>query len=138
MKKVYLAGAMGCYSDDTYPKQWRSEVGIYLSDYFGIINPTLYYNYGSNEHKTEKEVMRFDMRKVLESDIVLVNLKDLDKSLGTSDEILLAYLNGIPVVGFTDDSTKIHSWKYEQIDRIEDGNEALKNACSYLIDFYYV
>ena len=139
-KKIYLAGAMGCYGiNNTYSKEWRRKTKEILDDNFQIIDPTYYYNYGYNEHKTEKEIMRFDMRKVLDSNIVLVNLKDLNKSLGTSDEILLAYLNNIPIIGFyefDDHITLIHSWKIEQIDRIEVGNDALNKACDYIINYY--
>lgn len=137
-KQIYLAGAMGCYGKNSVqPLIWRQEAKELLEDNFNIIDPTYYYNYGSNEHKTEKEIMRFDMRKVLESDIVLVNLKDLDKSLGTSDEILLSYLNNIPVIGFyNSENIVVHPWKIEQIDRVETGNTALSNACDYIMNYY--
>lgn len=136
-KQIYLAGAMGCYGKNSVQSLiWRQKAKELLEDSFSVIDPTYYYNYGSNDHKTEKEIMRFDMRKVLESDIVLVNLKDLDKSLGTSDEILLAYLNNIPVIGFNTENTVIHPWKIEQIDRIEIGKTALLQACDYIINYY--
>ena len=127
---------MGCYKNSVQPLVWRQKAKELLEDSFSVIDPTYYYNYGSNEHKTEKEIMRFDMRKVLYSNVVLVNLKDLDKSLGTSDEILLAYLNNIPVIGFNTENTVIHPWKNEQIDRIEIGKTALFQACDYIINYY--
>mgnify|MGYP004510823921 CR=1 FL=1 len=136
-KKIYLAGAMGCYGKNSVqPLMWRQKAKELLEDSFSVIDPTYYYNYGYDEHKTEKEIMRFDMRKVLYSYVILVNLKDLDKSLGTSDEILLAYLNNIPVIGFNTENTVIHPWKIEQIDRIEIGKTALFQACDYIINYY--
>ena len=137
-KKIYLAGAMGCYGKNSVqPLVWRQKAKELLEDSFSVIDPTYYFNYGSNEHKTEKEIMRFDMRKVLYSDVILVNLKDLDKSLGTSDEILLSYLNNIPVIGFyNSENILVHPWKIEQIDRIETGNTALSNACDYIMNYY--
>ena len=89
--------------------------------------------------------MRFDLRKIREADLVLVNLKDLDKSLGTSDEIFYAYMRGIPVIGFleTEDELSeikvqetVHPWKYEQIDRIETGEDAMAKAITYIIGYY--
>ena len=65
--------------------------------------------------------MRFDLRKVKESRVVLVNLEDLYRSLGTSDEIMYAWLNDIPVIGFLEDEfllNTVHEWKICQIDRI--------------------
>ena len=83
--------------------------------------------------------MRFDLRMVRESDIVLVNLKDLHNSLGTSDEILYAFIKGKPVIGFLEDEVdyeNVHPWKIEQIDRIETGKDAMKNAIDYIYRYY--
>ena len=88
-----------------------------------------YFSIGDNYHTSDYEPMRFDLRKVKESRVVLVNLEALDKSLGTSDEILYAYLNDIPIVGFLEDESllyTIHEWKNCQIDRIETGKEHKK------------
>ena len=83
--------------------------------------------------------MRFDLRKVKESRVVLVNLEALDKSLGTSDEILYAFLNGIPIVGFLEDKSllhTIHEWKNIQIDRIECGEGSQERAMEYIKNYY--
>lgn len=110
-----------------------------------IISPVDYYSIGSDDSKNPSEVMRFDLRKIREADLVLVNLKDLDKSLGTSDEIFYAYMRGIPVIGFleTEDELSeikvqetVHPWKYEQIDRIETGEDAMAKAITYIIGYY--
>ena len=147
-KLVYLAGAMGCYDhDDDYPYAWRRNAREYFekySDYYGknieIFNPVNYYNYRCKNQKTEREIMKFEFNRLKQCDVMLVNLKDLDKSIGTSDEILFAYLNHIPVIGFLEDETKlnnIHPWKHdEQIDLIEVGEYALKSAIQYISEFY--
>ena len=104
-----------------------------------------YYCIGCDDSKNPSEVMRFDLRKVREADLILVNLKDLDKSLGTSDEILYAYMRGIPIIGFlktekelteSDVQELVHPWKYEQIDRIETGEDAMEKAINYIIGYY--
>ena len=151
-KTVYLAGAMGCYgTENPYPIKWRKEaIALFnlRSDGFKIIDPTEFYEYGRSKHNNEKEVMRFDLRSAINSDVLLVNLKDLDKSIGTSDEIFYAYLHNKPIIGFmkTDGSKLdeyeskklLHPWKYEQIDRIETGYYALENAVNYIVDYYGV
>lgn len=143
MKTIYLAGAMTCYGAGAeYPKMWRERAKKYFeeySDFFICISPNDYYEIGKDYHKTEHEVMRFDLRKVRESDIVLVDLKELDKSIGTSDEILYAFIRGVPVIGFTEEEdVNIHPWKIEQIDRIETGADAMQKAMEYIKNYYYI
>lgn len=142
---VYLAGAMSCYfntEQHDYPKQWREDVKKYVKELYDditLVSPTDYFEIGKNYHQSESEVMRFDLRMVREADIVLVNLKDLHSSLGTSDEILYAFISGKPVIGFLDDESdvkNIHPWKVEQIDRIETGKDAMKNAIDYIYKYY--
>ena len=138
MKKIiYLSGAMGCYGDNPYPEIWRTYAEYCLeAECLTTFNPTKFFTYLSNA--TEKEIMRYELNKIRESSVILVNLKDLDKSLGTSDEILLAYLNNIPVIGFdeTCDEVSVHPWKNEQIDKIFTGSNAIDKAAEY-IKLYY-
>lgn len=147
--EIYLAGAMACYgSKSDEAKKWREKAKEYFfrwGESCRIISPVDYYSIGSNDSKNPSEVMRFDLRKVREADLILVNLKDLDKSLGTSDEIFYAYMRGIPVIGFleteddlseTEVQEMVHPWKYEQIDRIETGKDAMTKAITYIIGYY--
>lgn len=144
-KTIYLAGAMSCYfntDQHDYPKQWREDAKEYVKElYEGItlVSPTDFYEIGKNYHQSETEVMRFDLRMVREADIVLVNLKDLHNSLGTSDEILYAFISGKPAIGFLEDKEEvknIHPWKIEQIDRIEVGKSAMEDAIDYIYRYY--
>lgn len=144
-KTIYLAGAMSCYYNTDkhdYPKQWRENVKELVKkfhDDITVISPIDYYEIGKNCHKSESEVMRFDLRMVREADIVLVNLKDLYTSLGTSDEIFYAFISGKPIIGFIEDKLEyatIHPWKIEQIDRIETGENAMKRAIDYIYSYY--
>lgn len=144
-RNVYLAGAMSCYfntKQHDYPKQWREDAKKYVKEFYDnitIVSPIDFYEIGKNYHKSEAEVMRFDLRMVRESDIILCNLKDLHTSIGTSDEIFYAFISGKPVIGFLDDKSEvknIHPWKIEQIDRIETGKNAMKNAIDYIYRYY--
>ncbi len=144
-KNVYLAGAMSCYFNTNqhgYPKKWRNEAKEYVKKLYEditLISPTDYYEIGKKYHQSDAEVMRFDLRMVRESDVVLVNLKDLHTSLGTSDEILYAFISSKPIIGFLEDEAEvknIHPWKMEQIDRIETGKDSMKRAIDYIYRYY--
>ena len=154
MKKIYLAGAIEVYGrkgNYNEANRWREKVKKYFSDYllnFECINPMDYYLYDSNYHKSEFEVMRFDLRLVKQADIILVNLDYIRDSIGTCDEILYAYMLGKPIVGFVETEISeldkeslmkmVHPWKFYQIDRIETGPGALDKALEYVKDFYGV
>lgn len=150
-KNIYLSGAMGCYPHGSEePIIWRKKCEEYLKNKiynscFNIFNPTEYFEYGVHRHKSEKEIMLYELRKVKESNVILVNLKDIEKSIGTSDEILCAYLHNIPIIGFYETDRELnsseiysafHPWKIEQMDRIETGKNAMHNALLYIAEYY--
>lgn len=138
--RVYLCGAMGCYKDNPeLGEAWRLDVEEYfkaLSDDIVCVNPALLYKYNADWHYKESEIMRYELRLVGKCDVVLANLKDLDKSVGSCDEILYAYLHDIPVIGFSDEDVYIHPWKEEQIERIEEGANAMHRAAHYIVGYY--
>ena len=147
IKNVYLAGAMECYGISNKAKEWRDYAKEFFEKYsnFRAISPTDFYEYGKKYHTNENEVFKFDLHKIKESSVVLVNLANLRKSVGTCDEIMYAYMNNIPVVGFLDIdrnlSTEeiielVHPWKYLQINRIETGSKAMLNAMNYIMEYY--
>ncbi len=142
---VYLAGAIGCYYKEhkiEKSTKWRERAEKYFknnSDTIECINPCRFYDYSSNYHTSDYEPMRFDLRKVKESRVVLVNLEDLYRSIGTSDEILYAYINDVPIVGFLEDEkliNTVHEWKLCQIDRIVTGEGAQERAMEYIEEYY--
>lgn len=146
MKYIYTAGAIETYVGTNKAEKWRKYVKEFFSKYFDdykIINPTDYYQYDKNYHKTDREIFRFLLRKVSHSDIILVNLNDIRKSIGTCIEIYEAYKNNIPVIGFLDDEVTveemiklIHPWVYCCVDRIETGKNSMSRAINYIIDYY--
>lgn len=139
IRKVYLSGAMSYYFENNeYDNaiNWRVYAEDYLRSHdFKIFNPTSYYSFSKNYHTKKSEIMRFELFcQLTKCDVVLVNLDNIDKSIGTSDEILYAYLNNIPVIGFTkkDEVNWLHPWKYEQCMRIEVGKDSLDNSLEYI------
>ncbi len=144
--QIYLAGAMEAYHNTDKAEKWRNDVKEYFNKYSSdikTIDPTKYYTYGKNYHKTDREVFRFDLHKVRTSDLVLVNLNDIRNSIGSCIEVYEAHRSNIPVVGFLDDELPldemiklIHPWVYCCIDRVEMGMDSAKKACDYIKDYY--
>ena len=144
--KVYLAGAMEAHEGTDYAKQWRDTVKEYFNKFtenIEVISPTDYYEYGKNYNYTEMEVFNFDLRKVKESNVILVDLNNIRKSIGTCMELKEAYTYNIPVIGFLDSELQnkdiiqlIHPWVYCCCDRIETGTNSIKKAISYIKDYY--
>ena len=146
MQYIYTAGAMEIYANTNKAEEWRDDVKEFFekySDNFKVINPTDYYASGKNYHKTDSEVFRFDLRKVKNSDIVLVNLNDIRKSIGTCIEVYEAHKSDIPVIGFLNEELPveaiielIHPWIYCCVDRIETGRNSMDKVCNYIMTYY--
>lgn len=144
--KVYLSGAMEAYDGTNKAKEWRECCKSYIeacTDNFVLFSPTDHYQYGINYHKNDQEIFRYDLYHTKNSDVVLVNLNDVRKSIGTCMEIYEAYRSGIPVIGFIDDDLsgeeliqKIHPWIYCCVNRIETGARSMYKALNYIIEFY--
>lgn len=78
--------------------QWRIELTNELKDAcekYGvampkIINPPLRYNYVVQMHDTEREVFTWELRQVQKSDVLVVNLAEINDSCGSHFEIATA------------------------------------------------
>lgn len=138
---VYLAGAMSNVSYDKQVK-WRDVVKQELtktakvSGYeVKVISPVDYYNFENEIHQTEKEVMDFDLNKVRQSDMIVVNTTELNSSIGTAIELYEASLNNIPVIAYDEYGIKdlIHPWLQCCVSRTE---THIVGLCEYIRDFY--
>lgn len=135
---VYLAGGMQNLSFEEQTR-WRNQVkdailfGGYDYDFKPIfINPVNYYNFEEPSHKSEKEVMEFDLHKVRTSDIVVVNFND-PQSLGTAMELAIAFENRVPVIGLNKDGFDLHPWLVECCSRICDD---MYELVEYIVEYY--
>lgn len=146
-KKIYLAGS--CEAESLNDRSiWRTICEEWFkknTDGFIVINPVAYFDYSRSDHKSDTEVFRFFNRKIKECNIILVNLKNIRKSVGTICELAWAYEHNIPIIGFTstreendlDIQRKIyHSWIVEMCDRIETGYNALDDSLNYIKTYY--
>ena len=137
---IYLAGGMGKFGKDNFDagNNWRKYCKYTLENFESnkkvtVINPNDYYNFiDEPRYISEKEVMEFDLHKVRESDLVIINFND-KFSLGSMAELAIAYERRIPVIGLDIDNQSLHPWQVEMCSRIfNDVDEML----DYVEDFY--
>lgn len=96
---IYLAGAISCYYPDEMEKatKWREEVTKLLFP-IPVYNPTVEFEY--NLKLTNEAIVKGNLMWLEKSDIILVNVADIEKSPGTIFELTYAYLNHKPVIAF--------------------------------------
>lgn len=135
---IYLAGDMEGLK---WNKQieWRTliekELGKFDYRYKPIIcSPPNYFNFENPTHDNEREVMEFDLNKVRNSDLIIVNFTHKPISLGTMAEISIAYDRQIPILGLCEDENiKLHPWQKEMCLRIFSD---IQELIDYIINFY--
>lgn len=135
---VYLSGGMGNLSFDEQSK-WRKQVinAIKFGDYdckknVYFFNPVDYYNFEEAHHKSEKEIMEFDLHNLRNSNLVIVNFND-EKSIGTAMELMLAKERNIPIIAFGVGDKEIHPWLLECCNRVCDN---LRECVEHVVHFY--
>lgn len=136
--RIYLSGGMGSLSFEEQSK-WRSQVidAIKYGDYHCekkpvFFNPVNYYSFEEDRHRSEREIVEFDLNALRNSDLVIVNFND-PSSLGTCSELAIAYERKIPVIGINKDNVELHPWLAEFTTRM---CESLREAVEHVVDFY--
>lgn len=135
--RFYLAGGMGGL---TIKEQmcWRNEIKDMIisniksdkSTYFFL--PPCYYQPDGALHRTEREARDFDLYRLRHSDVVIVNF-NVPNSLGTAQELAVAYEHRIPVVALNENKNEIHPWLVECCTRICESREELVD---HICEFY--
>lgn len=101
-----------------------------------VINPVDYFNFETPpRYQSDREVMNYDLHHVETSDLIVVNLSQLNSSIGTIIELYRAYQLGIPVIafGYMTEYDHLHSWIKCCITRVE---KNLENVANYIYEFY--
>lgn len=136
--RIYLSGGMGNLTFEEQSK-WRNQIinAIKFEDYDYskkpvFFNPVNYYNFEEKYHKSEREVVEFDLNGLRNSDLVIVNFND-PSSLGTCAELAIAYERKIPVIGINKDKIELHPWLTEFTTRMCDD---LREAVDYTVNFF--
>ena len=138
--QIYLAGGMGKFGKENFEKSnnWRLYCKSILENFDAginvtVINPNDYFNFlDEPRYASEKEVMEFDLHKVRNSDLIIINFND-KYSLGTMAELAIAYEKRIPVIGLDIDKQDLHPWQQEMCSRIFYNIDELLD---YVEDFY--
>lgn len=135
--KIYLSGAMSGISFEEQSK-WRNNIMDEIrynrecEKKCLFFNPVNYYNYNEQNHKSEKEVMEFDLYNLRNSNLVVVNLNNAS-SIGTAMELMLAKERNIPVIAFGVGEQFVHPWVLESCTRICDN---LRDTVDHVVNFY--
>lgn len=137
---IYLSGGMTGLTEDEQTK-WRKQIrdAIKFGDYDYkkkpyFFDPTQHYSIFKEEHKSEREAMEYDLYKLRDSDLVIVNF-NCEKSIGTTMELALAKEYRIPVIGINTDGKELHPWLIECTTRMCDSvREAVEHVVKYYLD----
>ena len=136
--RIYLSGGMGNLSFEEQSK-WRKQIidAIKFGDYDYekkpiFFNPVDYYNFKEARHRSEREVMQFDLNGLRNSDLVIVNFNN-PKSIGTAAELAIAYDMKIPIIGINKDNQELHPWLVEFTSRMCDD---IREAVEHIVEFY--
>lgn len=138
---VYLCGGMGKFGKENFDEcnKWRKYCKQTLENYecdyrVKAVNPNDFFNFVDEppRYNTQNEVMRLDLHKLRNSDLVIANFNDM-YSLGSMAEIAIAYDRGIPVIGLNDKNQKLHPWQICMCERIFDD---IDEMLDYIEDFY--
>ncbi len=130
---IYLAGGMGKFGKENFEESnyWRKYCEAVLESYecdycVKTINPNDYFSFVDkpDTYQTQREIMEFDLNKVRNADLIIVNFNDVF-SLGTMSEIAIAYEKRIPVVGINLRSQELHPWQIEMTNRIFSDMDAM-------------
>ena len=102
--RIYMSGGMGNLSFEEQSK-WRNQIINAIKFNYDcekkvyFFNPVDYYNFEEVRHRSEREVMEFDLYNLRNSNLVVVNFND-PTSIGTAMELILAKEINIPIIGF--------------------------------------
>ena len=138
---VYLCGGMGKFGKDNFDEgnKWRKYCKQTLETHecnykVTAINPNDYFNFVDEppHYKSQNEVMRLDLHKLRNSDLVIANFNDM-YSLGSMSEIAIAYDRGIPVIGLNEENQELHPWQVCMCERIFNN---IDEMLDYIEDFY--
>lgn len=123
---IYLCGGMGKFGKDNFHKgnNWRTYCKSILKKYecdykVRVTNPNDYFSFADDppEYQSQREIMEFDLNRVRNADLLIVNFNDM-YSLGSMSEIAIAYEKKIPIVGINLDNQGLHPWQIEMCNRI--------------------
>lgn len=138
--RIYTAGKMSGTSFKSQ-MQWRIELeeGIrWRTDKaVSFIHPPMYYNYEGISQKTEAEIKEWELNKLCQCQVMVVNLDGVNTSTGTHIELGVAnamnmFGSGhIFIIGIGDPDG-LHPWIRDSLFRHEAN---IESACKYIVNY---
>lgn len=133
--RIYLAGCTSYYDNpDNWHKaiDWRKKATAALLDSGNkVFDPTV--NWHTNSDYDSNLMVIQNEYYLKNSDLLLVNLDDLDKSYGTIFEIITAHHLNIPIIAFGENYITTHPHINHCIDSIFLN---LDNALNFIFNTY--
>ena len=134
--KFYMAGGMADLSVEEQ-MEWRKDIkkrinNSLIHDPTYFFQPPYYYQPDGDYHRSEREGRDFDLNRLRHSDVVIVNF-NVPNSIGTAQELAVAYEHRIPVIGLNENKNELHPWLYECCTRICETREEL---VEHIVNFY--
>ena len=134
--KFYMAGGMAGLSVEEQ-MEWRKDIkkrinNSLIHDPTYFFQPPYYYQPDGDYHRSEREGRDFDLNRLRHSDVVIVNF-NVPSSIGTAQELAVAYEHRIPVIGLNENKNELHPWLYECCTRICETREEL---VEHIVNFY--
>lgn len=132
-KIFYLAGGMGLFGKDRFDEgnTWRVDIKDRIEQISNgkvkCCNPNDHFNFlDRNTYESEREIMEYDLHRVRNSDLIIVNFND-PKSIGTACELAIAHELKIQIIGLceNDEENYLHPWLKEFCCRIFTDREEL-------------
>ena len=126
--KIFLSGGMSNIPEED-SKKWRKLFkqskyknisSAFYAEQYNFINPTTLYKPSEPYDSTlEKEAMAYDLFCVKQADVIVVNFNSLS-SIGTAQEVMLAYSLNKPIVGMIEEDKydQLHPWYKEECIKI--------------------
>ena len=126
--KIFLSGGMSNIPEED-SKKWRrlfkqykyeNISSAFYAKQYNFINPTALYKPSEPYDPTlEKEAMVYDLFCIKQADVIVVNFNSLS-SIGTAQEVMLAYSLNKPIVGMIEEDKydQLHPWYKEECIKI--------------------
>ena len=108
---IFLSGAMTGLTEKEQ-KCWREYLKGYLRDMYFIIDPTVFNAEDDNE-EIQQRGHDYDLFGIINCNYFVVNLNKAAQSVGTCQEIMLAWLLKKPILGFWESkecAQSLHPW----------------------------
>lgn len=145
---IYLAGRMNGLSE-TEAMAWRKDFinsMSYVDSEAEIFCPPLFFSYNVSKVLSEEESVKYELEcfkyetnKVKQSSVVVVSLDGIEKSLGTVQELAIAYDNHIPIIGIAKNEeviNNLHPWIKNELFRYFVGQSSIEDTAVYVYEYF--